>query len=224
MTEIQLKILEIKELLTDRVEHFEYSHKAKIPFKVHSFIQIMNLRMSDFCEAIDLLIDSNHIIPSLNLIRTLFENVAVTYRISSAIDKSLKSNKLIEDFDDLITKISLGTKYESDVIAIGIMTNLDKLDKEYKGIRKIYEDLCEFVHPNWDGVQGSYSKLNEIGRYTDIFKVITKEHSVFDFFVTCSLIFMDVFIDCSKSILTNLPSFSILCETEIDKKNEILRS
>ena len=220
MTEIQSKIEEIKGLLTDRVEHFEYSRRAKIPYKVHSFIEIMNLRMTDFCEATDLLVNSNHIIPSLTLIRTLFENVASTYRISSAIDKSLKSNKLTEDFDDLITKISLGTRYDNNISAISIITNLEKLNKEYNGIKKIYEDLCEFVHPNWDGVQGSYSELNEENGYTDIFKVITKEHSVFDFFVTCSLICMDIYIECSKSILNNLPSFSVLCENELAENEQ----
>ena len=97
MTEIQTKIEEIRLLLNDRIEHFEYSRKAKIPFKIHSFIEVMNLRMLDFCESSYLLINSNHIIPSLTLIRALFENVAVTYRISSAIDKSLQSNKLTED-------------------------------------------------------------------------------------------------------------------------------
>lgn len=161
MTEIQTKIEEIRLLLNDRIEHFEYSRKAKIPFKIHSFIEVMNLRMLDFCESSYLLINSNHIIPSLTLIRALFENVAVTYRISSAIDKSLQSNKLTEDFDDLITKISLGTRYDSDVSAINIMTNIEKLDKKYNGINKFYEDLCEFVHPNWDGVEGSYSELYE---------------------------------------------------------------
>jgi len=49
MTEIQTKIEEIRLLFNDRVEHFEYSRNANIPFKVHSFIEIMNLRMLDFC-------------------------------------------------------------------------------------------------------------------------------------------------------------------------------
>lgn len=217
MTEIQLKIVEIKELLTDRVIRFEYSQIAKIPYKVHSFIEIMNLRMADFCEATDLLIKSNHIIPSLTLIRSLFENIAATHRIYSAIEKSLKSNKLTEDFDDLIMKISFGTRYENDVKAINILTNLEKLDKEYNGIIKIYEDLCEFVHPNWDGVQGSYSKLYEKNGYTDILKVITKEHSLFDLFETCFLLCMVVHIGCAKRILNNLPPFSILCETELSE-------
>jgi hypothetical protein len=218
MTIIKIKIEALRQLLTDRVEHFEYSNRAKIPFKVHSFIQVMNLRMIDFCEATDLLIKSNHITPSLTLIRSLFENAAIVYRISYEIDKSLNSNKLIENFDDLITKISFGTRYDSEVSAINIMTNLEKLDKEYNGIKKFYDSLCEFVHPNWDGVEGSYSMLNEKDRYTDINKVMTTKHPLFDFFESCFLLCMGVYLQFSKRISTNLPSFSILCESEIDKK------
>jgi len=217
MTEIQSKIEEIRILLDGRIEHFEYSNKAQIPFKVHSFIEIMNLRMIDFCEAANLLITSNHIIPSLPLIRALFENIAVTYRISSTIDNSLNANKLTEDFDDLIMKISLGTRYDNNLRAINIMTNLEKLDKKYNGIKKFYDELCEFVHPNWDGVEGSYSELNEKNRYTDIFKVITTEHPLFKWFESCFLLCMGVYIDYSKNIKKKLPSFSLLCESEINK-------
>lgn len=217
MSEIQSKIEEIRLLLNDRVEHFEYSRKAKIPFKVHSFIEIMNLRMLDFCESSYLLINSNHIIPSLTLIRALFENVSVAYRISSAVDNSLNLNKLTEKFDDLITKISLGTRYDSDVSAINIMTNIEKLDKKYNGIKKFYDDLCEFVHPNWDGVEGSYSQLNEENNYTDIFKVITTEHNLYMWFESCFLLCMGIYIDLSKNITNKLPSFSTLCESDINK-------
>ncbi|MBS4057498.1 MAG: hypothetical protein KGZ82_09295 [Bacteroidales bacterium] len=215
MTDIQSKIEKIRLLKNDRIEHFQYSRKAKFPFKVHSFIEIMNLRMNDFCDATDLLIRNNHIIPAVSLIRALFENVAITYCITSAVDNSLKANKLIENFDDLITKISLGTRYESQVDAINVLTQIDKLDKEYKGIRKFYDSLCEFVHPNWDGVEGSYSESNEKARHTDIYKVVTTEHPVYNWIESCFLLSMGVYLEYSNRIKTNLPSFAILCETEI---------
>lgn len=215
MTDIQTKIKKIRLLKSDRIEHFQYSRKAKIPYKVHSFIEVMNLRMIDFCDATDLLIRNNHIIPSVSLIRALFENVAITYCITAAVDNSLKANKLIENFDDLITKISLGTRYESNVSAINILTQIDKLDKEYKGIRKFYDSLCEFVHPNWDGVEGSYSELNEKARNTDIYKVVTTEHPVYKWIESCFLLSMGVYIEYSNRIRSNLPPFTILCETQI---------
>lgn len=48
---IDLMINELRMNLTEKVEHFQYSRIAKIPLKVHSFVEIMNLRMLDFSEA-----------------------------------------------------------------------------------------------------------------------------------------------------------------------------
>ena len=64
---------------------------AKIPFKVHSFIEIMNLRMLDFCESTVLLIKKNHIVPAFSTIRAIFENIAVTNRIEDSLSKSINA-------------------------------------------------------------------------------------------------------------------------------------
>lgn len=217
MTDIQSKIDEIRSLKNDRIDHFQYSRKATIPFKVHSFIETMNLRMSDFCDATNLLIRSDHIIPSLNLIRTLFENVAITHRVCSAMVNSFKVNRLTENFNDLIEKLFLGTRYDEEIQAINILTCIDKLDKEYNGYREYYDALCEFVHPNWDGVGGSYSNLNEQGRVTDIQKIITIEHPLYKWFECCFLLCMTVHLDCYKYVKSNLPLFATLCEKELVK-------
>lgn len=216
MTDIQSKIDEIQSLLQDRIGHFQYSHKAKIPYKVHSLVEVMNLRMTDFCEATDILIRNNHIIPSLNLIRTLFENVAITYRVSSAMEDSLKANRLIENFDDFMEKLSFGTRYDEEVQSINVLTNIDKLDKNYKGFREFYDSLCEFVHPNWDGVEGSYSEINEHDKVTSISKIFKIEHPLYKWFESCFLLCLTVHLDCYKNIKSNLPRFATLCENELN--------
>lgn len=219
MNEVEERLNSIRNLKTDKVLHFQYSKIAKIPFKVHSFIEIMNIRMIDFCESADLLIKNNHIIPSLSIIRALFENLAIIYRISSSINKSIETNLLDENFDELITKISFGTKYDDDLIAINILTQIDKLDKEYNGIRKFYDSLSEFVHPNCDGVIGSYSELYEEANYTEVLKVTTVENPIYPWIESCFLLSMSIYLDISRGILANLPNFTLLCEQEIYKKN-----
>lgn len=215
---IQTKLDQIRSLQTDRILHFQYSKKAKIPFKVHSFLEIMNCRILDFCEGTDLLIRNNHIIPSLSLIRSLIENIATTYRAVTSIETSLESNKLNENFDELITKLIFGTRYEGETVAINIMTQIDKLDKEYNGIRKAYDSLSEFVHPNWDGVGGSYSDLNENEGFTTISKVITTEHPIYKLIETGFLLCMGIYLEFSHKITAYLPEFSSLCESEINQK------
>jgi len=82
-------LLEIQSLRTEFINHFEYSDKAKIPYKVHLLIESMNCRMIDFCESIDMLILNNHIVPAVSLIRSLFEMTAIINRISSGFDKNI---------------------------------------------------------------------------------------------------------------------------------------
>ncbi len=214
---IDKMINEMKIQLTNKVDHFHYSKIAKIPFKVHSFIEIMNLRMIDFSESAQTLLNNNQIVPAIPLIRSLFENVAITNRIVSAVKSSLQNNKLTDDFDNLITKIEFGTRYSEDIVSINVLTQIDKLDKQFKGLRKHYDSLCEFTHPNWDGVEGSYSELDKINNCTYVQKTITKEHSLTIFFKTCFLLIISIFSGSAIWLRKNLPEFAELCESEISK-------
>lgn len=220
MQEIENKINQLQAIRSEKVLHYHYSNQGKIPFKVHSFMEIMNLRMIDFSESAELLIKNNHIIPALPIIRALFENIAVTYRIVTAVEKSLENNKLEVNFDELITKISFGTKINEpdEIAATNILTQIDKIDNEYNGLRKFYDSLSEFVHPNSDGVIGSYSELNENDKYTEIIKVLTVDHPVYKWIESCFLLCMGIFLDFANRIKHYLPDFTILCEQELRLK------
>lgn len=192
-----------------------------VPFKVHSFLEIMNLRMLDFCEATDLLLKSNNVIPALSTLRVLFENIAISNRISIAVSKSIESNKLQENFDDLISKINLGTRYNDDLPAINILTQIEKLAKKYPDIEKFYEALSEFVHPNWDGVQGSYSELIENQAKTEIRKIITNSHELMNWINSCFELCLSIHLDIYTTLLEQLPEFTKICETDINTKQKL---
>jgi hypothetical protein len=125
---------------------------------------------------------------------------------------------LTENFDVLISSLTFGTGYESEFKATSILTHLDKLDKTYQGIKESYDVLCEFVHPNWDGVQGSYSILNEKEKKSDIMKVINSEHPIYKSVGNCFLFTMEIYLDYTTKIKADLPAFSLLCEKQISKK------
>jgi hypothetical protein len=117
-------------------------------------------------------------------------------------------------------KISLGTKYNDDIVSHNIMTHIDKLEKNYPGIKNYYDALCEFVHPNWDGVQGSYSELYEVERKTKIRKVITKSHPVFEWIESCFDLCISIYLDINKTITLNLSEFSSICEKDLKEKKD----
>jgi len=212
-------LLEIQSLRTEFINHFEYSDKAKIPYKVHLLIESMNCRMIDFCESIDMLILNNHIVPAVSLIRSLFEMTAIINRISSGIDKTIIQEKLIANFDDLMMKLCFGTRYESKYTATNILSQIEKLDKKYDGVLKFYNDLCEFVHPNSDGVIGSYSELKEEDNINLIHKAITTEHIIYPWIEKCYHLCMVIYFEDVKKIFIDLPKFALICEAEFEKKS-----
>lgn len=205
----------VQSLKVERVSHFEYSEKAKIPYKVHSLVESLNCRMIDFCESIDSLIKTNHIIPAVSLIRSTFEVTAIIYRISSNVEKSVIDNKLTDNFDDLIMKLNFGTRYSNDYSAINIMTNIEKTDKAHYEFSRFYNELCEFVHPNWDGVLGSYSELNEIERNTLIFKTVTTQNQIYKWIEASFIISMDIYLMEANKLKLNIKNFAKICESEL---------
>jgi hypothetical protein len=211
---IELLLDELRALKTDKLNNFQYSRVSKIPWRVHSYYEIMNSRMIDFCESTDLLIKNDHIVPSLSLIRSLFENIAITYKVVLAVEASVKSKTLAESFYDMIDKIAYGTGYDDDVKRIHILTLIDRLDDDHKEIdfRKSYDSLCEFVHPNWDGVDGAYSDLNEIDNKTEIKRIITISHPVYQLVETWFILCLRLYLDFSNRIKTSLPDFALLCK------------
>jgi len=215
----QTDLLTIQSLKTEFVNHFEHSKKAKIPYKVELLVEAMNCRMIDFCESIDLLIRHNNVIPTTLLIRSLFEMLAIIDRVNSGIDDSLNESKLSEKFDELIMKLLLGTRYDTDYNAINILTQLEKINKKQDWVMKFYNDLSEFVHPNSDGVLGSYSELKENEHINLIYKVINNEHRVYEWFEKCYQLCMIFYYDSVQQIYSKLPDFTTLCENELIRDN-----
>ena len=56
----------------------------------------------------------------------------------------------------------LGSKNKSTSReAINVVTMLTRCDKRYPGLLRLYADLSENAHPNYDGVCAGYSRIDE---------------------------------------------------------------
>lgn len=121
-------------------------------------------RISDIADAAIELYESDQLVAAFILTRAVVETTAMIYWLYQKSRESLEKPDE-NSFDEFLMKGILGskdgtTKYES----YNVLTAVDHLDKEFKGLRDMYNTLCEFTHPNWSGVMGSYSKL-EASKY-----------------------------------------------------------
>lgn len=151
---------EVRESLPKELYAGSLTLKSKLPFKLASFREVLIHRLGDLTDVAMELYESNRLVPAFVMTRGVVETAAMTYWLHKKTGEFLES-KDENAYDEFLMKGMLGskdgtTKHES----YNILTAVDHLDGEFKGFRDMYNTLCEFTHPNWSGVMGSYSKLD----------------------------------------------------------------
>ena len=194
---------ELKKECVEVISNIPKSEKPQYPLMIISLINSLNLRSIDISESIVLLYDSNHVIPSTILLRSLFENVAVINRAYSMIEKTIQENSFSSE--ELLHKMMFGARYSEKIKAINIMTQLKHLDKKYNRVLEFYESLCEFTHPNWDGVAGSYSNLKQKEAKMLFEKQLTNEHPLNSWFFSCHELCLNIQLDTTRKVKKSIP-------------------
>ena len=148
----------------------EYSPIAKVPYKIMLVVNSMTWRVYETASAALLLMKRDSIIPALCLVRACWEDMAATFELAFVIDQCCKSGIVSDKEDEILMRILFSNRYDStnphvgehtyekykDYKAKNIITLVQNVENHYPTAKGIYETLCEFVHPNGDGVRGSY--------------------------------------------------------------------
>jgi hypothetical protein len=148
----------------------------------HQYVWTKENVLSECLEAISNCIAKGFLVHALVLVRSALEQIGDLYSLSEECKTLFNQNKSLEeealrhnDFSEILFKKLLSTKIDWQVYLEGslregrkksykavegftssesesVLNSIDRLDKKIKGIRKAYEFLCEFAHPN----AGSY--------------------------------------------------------------------
>lgn len=190
------------------------------------FLYSMTWRMYEFSDTALSLLKKLLIVPSLCLIRACWENMAVLFELYELVDETCKNNKITDEVDNTLMRLLLSNRFEPDnrfiplevlkssvpYRAKNIISLIKRVEKTYPDAKDFYSNLCEFVHPNGDGVVGSYSKLNrEIDR-TDFGPHLSENVSLYEAFLNTLSVSVSLFIDFEVRVEEMIPSFSKLCE------------
>lgn len=222
-------ISELKTHCVDSMFAREYSWRAKHPFKVMSYVNAMTWRMYDMSSAALTLMNQDAIIPSLCLVRACWENMVATYELQTLIQDCCEQQYITEAVDDTLMRLLYSNRYDKDNRYVGtehyeqfkdykaknILTLVQKLEKDYPATKDFYGTICEFVHPNGDGVGGSYSYLDEAIHTVSFGPQFGKQSDLFPAFITtlsCSIALYSEFIE---SIQESIEEFTKLCEVEL---------
>lgn len=235
ITECGEYISELKAHCVNSMFSRVYSWHAKHPFKVMSFLNAMTWRMYDMSSSALTLIRKDLIIPSLCLVRACWENMVATYELKNLVQDCCIQQDIKEDVDETLMRMLYSNRFDNDNRYVGekhyehfkeykaknILTLVQKLEKDYPAVKDFYSTICEFVHPNGDGVCGSYSYLDESAHTVSFGPQFCRDSELFPAFITTLSCAVFLYLDFIESIQENITEFSKLCEASLaEEKND----
>ena len=224
MEEMKNFIKELESICVDNMPERYYSNTSKYPYKLMHFLNSLNLRMKECGESAVILLEQGFTLPALVLIRTMMENTALLYDAYKLVKMTIDSDEINEDTDSKLMQLMFANQYPKEscepsdlelrATRIGVLNS--QIDDDFPGWKNYYGCLCEFVHPNSDGVICSYSKLIE-KKGVLFYPQLTEKHSLYNLFIVILKLSIVIYLEKVKYIKETIHKFSTISEDYIKK-------
>lgn len=137
------------------------AHKWKAPYRSLQLREVVYWRMLDLLDQSFTLHKGGHTLGARILLRSAFETLAILIYVNQQMEKVLKGGITFLDFSRKTEALLLGSRNGGTSFnAVNILTVLDICDSKYSGIRKLYDDLSESAHPNYEGMSRGYAVID----------------------------------------------------------------
>lgn len=160
LSEARQLVADIATSLPESVDAASLSLGSKLPFKVISLRELLIHRVAALASPAISLFEGGHHVAAVVLTRALLETVALVFTLQRRLAT------YAEMFDgaalgEFVTNALLGSRSrDASHQANNVLTFVDHLNKEVTGFRSTYDALCEYAHPNWSGVLGSFGNVD----------------------------------------------------------------
>jgi len=148
-----------------------------------------------------------------NIYKLIF-NLEYGTRIKERIEQAVKDESKDDSLQDVEeAKLEISEAYTAQQI----LNVLDRISKDIPKHREIYEYLCEYAHPNWDGLMGLYCKWEDKATVNISNENSFNEQTATRFFQTMDM-FLKMFIDGYDGIIRKYPMITQLSIEDLKKK------
>ncbi len=216
LTTVKDLIEELKSILPKRIYAASLSLKSKIPFKAVSLREALLHRLVDLsCVAYDLYMRDKSI-PAFIMTRAVMETQALLFSLHKKIKKVVAAEQL-GDVDAFLMDALLGWRDGSmPAKAPNILKAVDEVDRTFTGYRKLYENISEFVHPNWSGCHGAYAKINKKNYTVDLGSEFSEVPTIIG--LSALKASLAAFKYYYNDLAELLPAFIEICDADIEEK------
>ncbi len=144
-------------------------YKWKSPFRCWLLREAAFWRVTDLLTQSHALHQQDHGLGARILLRSGFETLATLIYLNQLMQKVADGELDFHEFGTKTSILLLGSRDGSTHHrSLNIITILQKCDKRYPGLEKLYGTLSESSHPNYEGLLAGYSKF-DYGEYETFF-------------------------------------------------------
>jgi hypothetical protein len=158
--EAQARVAALQVSLPKSIEAAALGVRSKAPFQLLAVREALIWRTEELgrnaCDALD----RQDFAAAGLLIRGVLESAALLWHLLDKLRN--RAGRTPEEWNDALMRVLGGTRTLPGLPqAINILTCVDQMDKKIPGIRKSYDSLSEYAHPNFVGVVGLFSVRDE---------------------------------------------------------------
>lgn len=137
------------------------AYKWKATFRSWMLRESICWRIHDLLTQSYLLHQQGHGLGARILLRSALESLAILIYLNQLIQEVLDLKMSFHQFNAKTNILLLSSRNrETEITSLNIITVLEKCDKRYPGLMKIYADLSESAHPNYEGLCTGYSTID----------------------------------------------------------------
>ena len=190
---------------------------AKIPSKALSLREALIHRASDLADAAILLYERERFVPACIIIRSLMETTGTLFWLHKKVRRAVEDQSL-EGIDKWMMRGLLGSWEHEDEFSSPLSgrSAVNHIDKAYDkfDFREMYDGLSEYVHTNWLGTSGAYSRIDKENMRVSFGASTSGQpwHFMLGPLVIALLVFRERYNDMAKTFRR----FVDLCESDLD--------
>ena len=212
LSKLKLLVNNVQEHLVSSVEASSFPSNTMIPFRTYMFRESLLHRIAELGSTAYNLYNEQNALSGLVITRSILETASILYLLTNKIEKTIESKDLIS-FSKYLARLSTGSKNKSsDIEAINVLTGIDIWDKKENKIRKLYDDLSEFTHPNYWGNLAIMGEIDRKNNKLNFGKEYGKWKSALNIGITSALIILQISQKIYDEMTEILPELIDVCK------------
>jgi hypothetical protein len=146
------------------------AHKWKVTKRLLVLRETVFWRFHDLLSQSMMLHEAKSTLGARILARSALETLAILIFLGQLIEGVIAGSIAFAKLNSDSMRLLMGSKNKSTrEEAINFLTVLAKCEIRYPNISAIYADLCEAAHPNYEGLCGGYSTVDETNMTTHFY-------------------------------------------------------